>query len=676
MTQSPDDTSALNPPAGAEPRKPISYAEETAAETSNTSNKHGGAREIGADDDTNHHQRPVGMAAMLAVLGVVYGDIGTSPLYAFQSSVAIVGSREHPAAAWEVLGIASLIFWALMLVVTIKYVLLVMRADHDGEGGIIALMSLAQRVARTPRYRWVLGIIGIGGACLFFGDGIITPAISVLSAIEGVEVSLPSASHVIIPVAIIILIGLFSVQALGTGTIGKAFGPVMLIWFVTIALMGVASIVHAPEVLWALSPVYAAEFVMMHGWLAFIALGSVVLSVTGAEALYADMGHFGRSPIRYTWVFFVLPALTLNYLGQGALLLHHPEALSNPFFHLAPRWGQIPLLILATFATVIASQAGISGGFSLCRQLIQLGYLPRMRVMHTNADEEAQIYLPVFNWMLATGAILLVVSFRSSSALAAAYGIAVTGTFMCTAVLAMVVFRRVFKWSAFKVGAIFGFFFLSDSMFFSANVLKIPDGGWVPVAIGVIATVLMTTWQRGRNLIRVRQQADSLPVASFLTRLPQSRTVRVPGMAVFLTANPDQTPTCLLHNLKHNKVLHDHVLFVTVQTLDQPEAQRGHRAMVQELAPNIHRIIVRYGFMEMPNLPRALEELNGIGIEFDAIQASYFVSRELVVRSTVPKMSLWRMWLFLLMARNAVPSTEFFRIPPDRVVELGVRIAI
>ncbi|MCQ9154433.1 potassium transporter Kup [Acidomonas methanolica] len=636
----------------------------------------GPTREVGTGADVVATPHPVGAAALLGVLGVVYGDIGTSPLYALQSSVSIVGSLAHPASRLDLFGIESLIFWALMLVVTIKYVILVMRADHDGEGGIVALMSLAQKVCRTDRLRWFFGLVGIAGACLFFGDGIITPAISVLSAVEGINVSIPSASHVIIPAAIIILFGLFSVQGFGTGAIGRAFGPIMLIWFLSIAILGIRSIILHPSILWALSPHYAALFIFSHGWLAFVALGSVVLSVTGAEALYADMGHFGRAPIRLAWLFFVLPALSLNYLGQGALLLSHPAALANPFYSLAPGWAQIPLLILATFATVIASQAGISGGFSLCRQLIQLGYLPRMRITHTNAEEEAQIYLPVFNWMLGIGSLLLVVSFRSSAALAAAYGIAVTGTFMCTALLAMVVFQRVYNWSPALVGAVFGFFFLLDSTFFSSNMLKIPQGGWVPLAIGVSATILMTTWQRGRNLIRARQQADALPVASFLARLPQSRTLRVPGMAVFLTANPNQVPTCLLHNLKHNKVLHDHVLLVTVQTLDQPEAPRGHRLMVQELAPNIHRVIVRYGFMEMPNLPRALEELNAIGIDFDAIQASYFVSRELVVRSTVPKMSLWRMWLFLIMARNAVPSTEFFRIPPDRVVELGVRIAI
>ncbi|MBS1061992.1 potassium transporter Kup [Gluconobacter wancherniae] len=638
--------------------------------------KQGNTTEFGADEGTHTHKKPAGFGAMLAVLGVVYGDIGTSPLYALQSSVSIVGSVKHPAQPLEIMGLASLTFWSLMLIVTIKYVLLIMRADHDGEGGIIALMSLAQRVCKSPHFRWLFGLVGIAGTCLFFGDSIITPAVSVLSAVEGIEISIPSASHVIIPVAMLVLVALFAAQALGTGTIGKAFGPVMVVWFATLAVLGVRGIMLYPHILLALSPTFALQFIIAHGTLSFIALGSVVLSVTGAEALYADMGHFGRAPIRYAWLFFVLPSLTLNYFGQAALLIHDPATLANPFYHLGPHWLQIPLLILATCATVIASQAGISGSFSLCRQLIQLGYLPRTRIMHTNASEEAQIYLPSLNWILAFGALVLVVSFRSSSALAAAYGIAVTGTFMCTCVLAMVVFRRVFKWSALTTGLVFGFFFIVDSIFFSANVLKIPDGGWVPLAIGVISTIVMTTWKRGRSLIAARQAANSMPMGSFLARLPQSRTIRVPGLAVFMTANPDVVPNSLLHNLKHNKVLHEHVLFVTVQNLDQPEAERGHRVIVQELAPNIHRIIVRYGFMEMPNLPRALQELKALGVAFDAIQASYFTSHELVVRSRVPKMQLWRMWIFLLLLRNATSTTEFFRIPPDRVVEFGVRIAI
>lgn len=631
-------------------------------------------REFGRD--SGHKSAPVGVAGLLGVLGVVFGDIGTSPLYAFQTSVEIIGGGQRPIHTWEIMGLESLTFWALMIVVTLKYVLLIMRADHNGEGGIVALMSLAQRVCHTPQYRWLLGVVGIAGACLFFGDGIITPAISVLSAIEGIEVSIPSAAHVVVPVAIIILIALFSAQALGTGKIGRAFGPIMLIWFIVIGTLGGISIAQNPHILLSLSPYYAAQFVVYHRFLSFIALGSVVLSVTGAEALYADMGHFGRQPIRYAWCVLVLPCLALNYFGQGALLIRSPDALQNPFFHLAPHWAQIPILVLATFATVIASQAGISGGFSLFRQLMLLGYLPRMRVKHTNPHEEAQIYLPFFNWLLAIGAVMLVLAFRSSSALAAAYGIAVTGTFVCTTLLALVVFHRVFKWSKWLTALVFGFFFLSDASFFTSNVLKIPEGGWVPLAIGLCATIMMTTWQRGRNLVRQRQRADNLPMATFLARLPHSRTPRVPGTAVFLTADPNIVPNCLLHNLRHNKVLHQNIFFVTVQNLNQPEAERGHRATVQELAPHIHRVIVRYGFMELPNVTRALEDLRSAGIEFDPIQASYFVSREIVVRSSLPKLPIWRMWLFLFLARNAVSVTEFFRIPPDRVVEFGVRISI
>ncbi|WP_323991429.1 potassium transporter Kup [Nguyenibacter sp. L1] len=630
--------------------------------------------EFGADQH-EHVAGPVGFAALLGVLGVVFGDIGTSPLYALRSTILIV-SRHHMIEPWEVLGVESLIIWSLFLIVTVKYVLLIMRADHNGEGGIIALMSLAQRVSDNTRLKLFLGMAGIAGACLFFGDGLITPAISVLSAVEGLEVSFPAASRLVIPLAIVVLIGLFSVQSYGTGRVGAIFGPVMLVWFSMLGILGTLEILRHPGILWAISPVYAVRFIAFHGWLSFIALGAVVLSVTGAEALYADMGHFGRAPIRYAWLFCVLPCLALNYLGQGALIIASPATLSNPFFLLGPAWAQIPMIVLSTLATVIASQAGISGGFSLCRQLIQLGYLPRMRITHTNKMEEGQIYLPEFNRFLMVGALTLVVAFRSSDALASAYGIAVTGTFMCTCVLALVAFRRLYHWSRLAATFTFGGFFVMDSVFFASNALKIPQGGWVPVLLGIVLTLMMTTWKRGRSLIMNRQKLDSLPVNSFLARLPQSRTIRVPGTAVFMTATPEFVPTCLLHNLKHNKVLHEHVLFVTVQTLDQPEAARGHRVALQQLAPDIYRVILRYGFMETPNLPRALEDLKTNGVDFDAMQASYFTSRELLVRSSVPKMSRWRMSLFLLMARNATPATEFFRIPPDRVVELGVRLAI
>ncbi|AZV39491.1 potassium transporter Kup [Komagataeibacter xylinus] len=630
--------------------------------------------EYGADQH-EHAANPVGFAALLSVLGVVFGDIGTSPIYALRSTIMVV-SQHHKIEPWEILGVLSLIIWSLLLIVTVKYVILIMRADHNGEGGIISLMSLAQRVAPSNRMRIALGMVGIGGACLFFGDGMITPAISVLSAVEGLEVSFPAAHDLVIPIALLVLVGLFSVQCYGTGKVGTIFGPIMLVWFSLLGILGGLEILHHPKVLLAISPTYAVQFIVYHGWLSFIALGSVVLSVTGAEALYADMGHFGRQPIRYAWLFCVLPCLALNYLGQGALIISEPKALENPFFLLGPHWMQVPMIILSTMATVIASQAGISGGFSLCRQIIQLGYLPRLRVTHTNAEEEGQIYLPEFNRFLMVGALLLVLAFRSSDALASAYGIAVTGTFMCTCVLAMVVFRRLYHWSRPAAIATFGGFFLLDTTFFASNALKIPQGGWVPVLLGVVLTLMMTTWKKGRQLIMNRQKQDSMPMNSFLARLPQSRIIRVPGTAVYMTGNPDFVPACLLHNLKHNKVLHDHVLFVTVQTLDQPEADHGHRVALQELAPDIYRIILRYGFMEMPNLPRALEDLKASGLDFDALQASYFTSRELLVRSSVPKLSRWRMSLFLFMARNATPATEFFRIPPDRVVELGVRLGI
>lgn len=626
-------------------------------------------------DQPQHEAQPVGFAALLGVLGVVYGDIGTSPLYALRSTIEVV-SGHHPVQNTEILGIESLIFWTLILVVTVKYVMLVMRADHNGEGGILALTSLAQRVTTDTRMRLVLGFVGIAGACLFFGDGVITPAISVLSAIEGVEVSFPAAQDVIIPMAIAVLIGLFSVQWVGTGKVGAVFGPVMLLWFGTLGVLGLLQILHHPGIMLAVSPLYAIQFIIHHGALSFMALGSVVLCVTGAEALYADMGHFGRQPIRYAWLFFVLPMLVLNYFGQGALVMSDPKALANPFFMLAPHAMQIPLVLLSTFATVIASQAGISGGFQVCRQLIQLGYLPRMRIVHTNAEEEGQIYLPDFNRFLMVGSILLVVAFRSSDALAAAYGIAVTGTFICTTALCFVVFRRHFNWSLQATCATFIPFLLIDAVFFSANALKIPDGGWVPLMLGCVLTLMMTTWKRGRSLIIARQGQDSLPMGSFIARLPQSRTIRVPGMAVFLTATPDFVPPCLLHNLKHNKVLHDHILFVTIQNLDQPEANRGHRVLVEELAHDIYRVVLRYGFMETPNIPRALEDLKANGVDFDATQASFFMSRELIARSSVPKMAGWRMALFMFMARNATPATEFFRIPMDRVVELGVKVAI
>ena len=610
---------------------------------------------------------------LLAVLGVVYGDIGTSPLYAVKASLSLFG-RAHITES-EILGVLSMIFWSRVLVVTIKYVGLVMRADNRGEGGILALMALAQRTVVGTGPRNALALVGIAGACLFFGDGVITPAISVLSAVEGLEVWTPEFKPYVLTLATVVIVGLFMIQWRGTGNVGRVFGPIVALWFLTLGVLGLIEIISHPQVLLALWPGYALELSLHHGWLAFVLLGSVVLCVTGAEALYADMGHFGIRAIRLAWLYFVLPALVLNYFGQGALLLAEPSAISNPFFLLGPSWIILPMVILATAATVIASQAMISGAYSVARQCMQLGFLPRLIVRHTSNLEEGQIYLPQVNAAMLVGVLVLVLTFRTSESLAAAYGIAVTGTFLCTSILATVVFRRQFHWPRSAAVAVFGFFFVVDFLFFTSNVLKIPDGGWVPLLFGLGMMLLMTSWKQGRDLLLARWKQDSMPIAPFLARLPQSRTIRVPGMAVFLTGNPDYVPTSLLHNLKHNKVLHQNVLFVTVQNVDEPEVPPERRTEVAELAPGTHRVILRYGFMESPNIPRELEELDG-SIQFDPMQASYFLGRDVLVPGMEPRLSWWRRKLFLVMARNAVPATEFFRIPSDRVVELGVRIAI
>ncbi len=617
-------------------------------------------------------ERPVTLAALIGVLGIVYGDIGTSPLYALRA--ALLHFSADGIERWEILGILSLIFWSLILTVTVKYVIFVLRADNRGEGGILALMALAQRHARTPRGRWVVAVLGIIGASLFFGDGIITPAISVLSAVEGLKVISPHFEEAVVPIALGILIALFLVQWRGTATMGKVFGPICALWFGTIGLLGLIEVIKEPEVLAALSPHHAITFCGYYKLAAFIAFGSVVLAVTGAEALYADMGHFGRKPIQLAWVAFVLPALALNYFGQGALLLSEPESIENPFFLLAPDWLRLPLVILATAATIIASQAMISGAFSIARQCVQLGFVPRLEVRHTSDTEQGQIYMPQVNMMLLIGVIILVLEFKNSDSLAAAYGLAVTGTFLATSCLAMLVFRRAYGWPLMLVIAVFGPLLLLDLAYFISTALKIPEGGYVPLLLGIATFTLMLTWRQGRDLLFARFRQDSLPLKSFIARLPQSRTIRVPGIAVFMTGQADLVPGALLHNLKHNKVLHERVLFVTVINEDIPRVEQ--RREVTELAPDIHRVILRYGFQESPHIPRELEALRDIGIAFEPMQASYFLGRETVVAAAVPKMPRWRQWIFTLLSRNAVPATEFFRIPSDRVVELGVRVAI
>jgi KUP system potassium uptake protein len=618
--------------------------------------------------------RAVSLPLLLGVLGVVYGDIGTSPLYALRA--ALVHFSADGVERWEILGILSLIIWSLILTVSVKYVFFVLRADNKGEGGILALMALALRTVPGEKARWLVTMIGIIGACLFFGDGVITPAISVLSAMEGLKIISPVFEPLIIPGSVLVLVALFLVQFRGSSSMGAVFGPVMALWFGTLGLLGLIEVVQEPEVLAAISPHHAITFCIRYHLAAFIAFGSVVLAVTGAEALYADMGHFGRRPIQLAWTFFVLPALALNYLGQGALLLGDPQALENPFFLLAPEWLRLPMVVLATAATIIASQSMISGAYSIARQCVQLGFLPRLVVHHTSETEEGQIYLPQINFALLAGVLVLVLSFHNSDSLAAAYGIAVTGTFVCTSLLAMLVFRRQFNWPAPVVGLVFLPLFLIDLAFFVSNVLKIPEGGWVPLVLGVFLFTLMHTWKRGRDLLFLRFRQDSLPLKSFLARLPQSRTIRVPGIAVFMTGQADYVPGALLHNLKHNKVLHERVLFVTVLNEDVPQVNPERRREVLELAAGIHRVILRYGFQESPHIPRALETLREAGVAFEPMQASYFLGRETLVAAVVPKMSHWRQWLFTLMSRNAVPATEFFRIPSDRVVELGVRVAI
>ncbi|WP_291299091.1 potassium transporter Kup [Elioraea sp.] len=611
---------------------------------------------------------------LLGVLGVVYGDIGTSPLYAMKASLshfAEGGLRQS-----DVLGVTSLVVWSLIIIVTVKYIGIVTRADNKGEGGILALMALATRALPAGPLRRTATLIGIAGASLFVGDGAITPAISVLSAIEGLEVVNPALHRYVVPLSVIVLIGVFAVQYRGSGGVGLIYGPITAVWFAVLAVLGFLEILRAPQVLAAVSPTYGMWFFVNHPWESFVALGAIVLAVTGAEALYADMGHFGRTPIVQAWLFLVLPSLLLNYVGQAALLLRDASALENPFFLLAPDWFRLPLVLLATAATIIASQAMITGAFSIARQTMQLGFSPRLTVRHTSGEEAGQIYMPQVNAILFVGVMLLVVGFRASEGLAAAYGIAVTGTFLCTSLLGIVVARKALGWSRWKAAATFGVFLVIDAAFFASNLLKIPDGGWVPILIGVTLFLLMTSWRRGRDLMFEKWRADSLPLAGFLARLPQSRTIRVPGTAVFMTGNPDYVPGALLHNLKHNKVLHEKVLFLTVLTEDVPVAPPETRSVVEELSPGIHRVILRYGFMESPNIPRALAELKAEGIEADAMGVSFFLGRETVVPAASPRMSFWRHWLFMVMARNAVSATEFFRIPSDRVVELGVRVAI
>ncbi|MFZ9251878.1 MAG: potassium transporter Kup [Hylemonella sp.] len=613
-------------------------------------------------------------ALTLGAIGVVYGDIGTSVLYAVKE---VFGSGHVPFTPDNVFGILSIFFWTLTVIVSLKYVTLVLRADNGGEGGLVAMLALAsQSVRDKPRLRKVLLLVGIFGTCLFYGDGVITPAISVLSAVEGLEVVSPAFKSAVIPLTLVILFGLFAVQKRGTAGIGKFFGPITLVWFASIAVLGLVHIADNPSILWALSPHHALRFIISQPLVTFIILGAVVLCVTGGEALYADMGHFGRKPIRLAWFSIVMPALTLNYFGQGALLLQNPEAVKNPFYMMAPDWALLPLVGLATMATVIASQALISGAFSVTKQVIQLGYLPRLQINHTSIRDTGQIYIPFVNWGLFIAIVLAVVLFKSSSNLASAYGIAVTLDMLITTVLTFFVIRFGWGYPLSLCLAATGFFFVVDLAFFSSNLMKLLEGGWFPLLIGGAIFILMQTWKDGRNLLNDKLRADALDLKSFLEAVFVSPPVRVEGTAVFLTGTPGTVPNALLHNLKHNKVLHQNNLFVTLQSHEVPWVRIDERLTIEALGHNCWQVTLNYGFKNDPDVPGSLRALQAHGCDVDPMTTSYFLSRDTVVPTFGDGMSFWREKLFAQMHRNASAAADFLKLPNNAVVELGSKIEI
>ena len=611
----------------------------------------------------------------VGALGIVYGDIGTSPLYAlrecFHGAHGIAPTRDN------VLGVLSLIFWSLTLIISIKYLVFVMRADNEGEGGILALMALVSKQADARRrLRATMIALGLFGAALLYGDGMITPAVSVLSAVEGLNVTTHLFEPYVVPIAIIILLSLFVIQSRGTERIGFLFGPVMVVWFVTIALLGVRWISQDFHVLSAFNPMHAVQFFATNGFHGFVVLGSVFLVVTGGEALYADMGHFGRRPIRLAWFGLVLPALFLNYLGQGAMLINTPEAAVNPFYLLAPRWALYPLVGLATMAAIIASQALISGAFSLTRQAIQLGYCPRLDIQYTSPHQQGQIYIPQVNWLLMISTVGLVVGFRSSSALAAAYGIAVTSTMVITTLLAYLVARRSWGVRRLVAGSLASFFLFIELGFFSANVIKIPHGGWFPLVIGAMIYLLLSTWKKGRGLLASRLRERLYPFDRFMQDITERPPHRVPGTAVFMTSNLIGTPPTLLHNLEHNQVLHERVVLLTVVTSDAPHVDEDGRLSVETLGQGFYRVTLRYGFMEEPDVPTALANGAARGLPLEMVKMTFFLGVETLLSTHREGMGRWREQLFAVMSRNAVRATSFFRIPPERVVELGMQIEL
>jgi KUP system potassium uptake protein len=622
----------------------------------------------------------VGLA--IGALGVVFGDIGTSPLYALQTVFAIDGHAVRPTSD-DVYGVISLVFWSITLIVSIKYLIFVLRADNEGEGGVMALAALVRR-ATTGASRRVVGtalLLGVLGASLFYGDSVITPAISVLSAVEGLEVASPGLSNVVLPAGIAILTVLFLVQRLGTHVVGRFFGPVMVLWFLVLAVVGIPEIAKHPGILRALSPTYIGTFVSNHPYTAFVALGAVVLAITGAEALYADMGHFGRAPISSAWFFLVFPCLTLNYLGQGALILSDPKAAANPFFNLAPHWARIPLVVLATVATVIASQAVISGAYSVSRQAMRLGFLPHLTVKHTSTRESGQIYVPAVNWLMFGGVLVLMVAFRSSSRLASAYGLAVTGTFVITTALLVIVARTVWHWAVWKLvlmGAVFG---TVELTYFAANVTKIPHGGWLPLVIAVIVVTTMTTWQAGRRIVTKRRKEFEGPLQQFVDKLHERKLIRVPGTAVFPHPDKETTPLALRQNVAFNQVLHDHVVLVSVRSENVPYIPRDDRITVDPLVHHddgIVHIDIRFGFQDEQDVPEMLHLAHGMSdeLDIDADNAAYFLSRLSIQRGNGPGMMRWRKRLFIALAHNAANPASNFGLPEDRTVVMGAHLEL
>ena len=610
---------------------------------------------------------------ILAALGVVYGDIGTSPLYALRE--CFTGPHAIDVSRANVLGVLSLIAWSLVIVVSVKYLLFVMRADNAGEGGILALVALVRaRAGRAGR----VGLIAFGlfGAALLYGDGMITPAISVLSAVEGLSIATHRFEPYVVPITVVILIVLFVVQSRGTSGIGTIFGPIMIGWFVVLALLGFPAIARNPIVLTALSPSYGMRFFATHGPAAVLTLGAVVLVITGAEALYADMGHFGRRPIRIAWFTFVLPSLLVNYFGQGALLLTDAEARVNPFYHLAPSWALYPLVVVSTMATVIASQAIISGAFSLTQQAVQLGYAPRFDIRHTSAQEKGQVYVPEINWLLMLATLGLVFGFKSSTNLASAYGMAVTATMVITTILAYVVTRELWRWGFWRAGLITGAFLVIDLAFFSANLLKIEHGGWFPLLVAGAVYLVMSTWNEGRKLVLRRLDAEEVPLSSFFERLAAHPPIRVPGTAVFMTARPEGAPPILVHHLKHNKALHAQVVLLTVTMLDTPTRGDAAAIEVQPLSHGFYRLIARYGFMDTPDVPASLTEARRNGLEWRDEDMTYYLAHLTLFANDRIGMSVWRDKLFIFLSRNARRATNFFRLPPDRVIEIGIQLEL